>query len=217
MVMPGRQPLRALKLQTQDLHAEAERYVRILDDDAGVADYARYLIAMRGFHAPVEDMFAADRALAAAGFAADERRKTGLLIRDLRALAAVVDLPDQGSVCGGATVCCDDMPEIDSFAARLGMAYVIEGSTLGGKFILARLPAQLAVWRGVATAFLDGYGAATGARWRGFGAIVERAVTTDDAEAQLVAGARQTFASLIRWLARFERRAASTALEARAS
>jgi heme oxygenase len=82
-MVPGCQPLRALKDQTRDLHLAAERYVHILEPDATLDDYARYLSSMLGFHAPIEDLFASDAALEAAGFAAASRRKCQLLERDL--------------------------------------------------------------------------------------------------------------------------------------
>jgi heme oxygenase len=195
---PGRSVLRALKDHTRDLHRDAERHVRILDADATVDDYARYLVAMHGFHAPAEDIFARDPALAALGFTASERRKTPLLIADLAAITAL--RPD--TLCASATRQCARLPTSTSWGERLGMAYVVEGSTLGGKFILAHLPPALAALRGTATAFLDGYGAATAARWRGFVAIVDHAVRDAASEDAIVRGARATFASLIAWLAR---------------
>lgn len=200
----GRQPLRALKEHTHDLHVRAEEYVRILDDDASLDDYARYLVAMLGFHAPIEEMFAGDADLESAGFAAAARRKSHLILADL----AVV------SPCADATVRCNTLPAASSLPRRLGIAYVLEGSTLGGKFILARLPPALAAVRGSATAFLEGYGPATGARWRSFGEIVERLVATPKAEAEAVAGARDTFSRLIEWLARFESADAKRVAEA---
>lgn len=192
-MVPGH-PLRALKERTRDLHLRAEEYVRILDDDATRDDYARYLHAMHGFHAPLEDAFAADAQLAEVGFAAPERRKQAMLRQDLAALGDHDD-----------PVRCPSLPSTRTLARRLGVAYVLEGSTLGGKFILARLPAALAPLHGTATRFLEGYGAATGARWRELGAIVERCLTSETAEAEAVAGARETFTTLIDWLGRFER------------
>ncbi|HET9623835.1 MAG TPA: biliverdin-producing heme oxygenase [Kofleriaceae bacterium] len=200
---PGRLVLRALKEGTRALHHDAERYVRILDADATLADYARYLAAMRGFHAPLEDIFAHDPALAAAGFAASERRKTAFLTADLKTIASLLANPAH-LPCASATLCCPDLPASTSFARRLGIAYVIEGSTLGGKFILAHLPPAIAAVRGRATRFLEGYGAATAARWRSFCALVEHAVRDPVCEAEVIAAACDTFARLIAWLARFE-------------
>lgn len=182
----------------------AEHYVRILDADATIDDYARYLAAMLGFHAPLEDLFAADAALEAVGFAAPSRRKSHLLVQDLHRIAPYAAPAPR----------CSALPAATTLAGRIGVAYVIEGSTLGGKFVLTRLPPMLAQLRGTATAFLEGYGAATGPRWRSFGAIVDRVVATTETEVDAIAGARDTFARLIAWLARFERPDARRVAEA---
>lgn len=186
-----------MKDSTHALHLRAEQYVRILDHDATVIDYARYLRAMYGFHAPIEAALAGDPALEAAGFAATQRRKSPLLARDLHWI----------DPCDSVPPCCAALPASDSVARRIGIAYVIEGSTLGGKYILAHLPPRLAALRGTATAFLEGYGAQTGARWRGFGEIAERLLAADpapDAESEAITAAHDTFERLIAWLAQFE-------------
>jgi len=188
-------PLRAPEDHTCDVHLDAARYVRILDGDATLTDDARCLRAMRGFHAPIEDILASGGALDAAGFDAAARRNTDLLDRDLCAI----------SPCAIATPRCGALPETGTLAGRIRIAHVIEGSTLGSKLIVARLPLALAGLRGTATSLLEGYGPATGARWRSFGAIVERVITTPEVEAEAIGGARQTFIRLIDWLARFER------------
>lgn len=203
-MLPGRQPLRALKDETLELHARAEHYVRILDRDATVEDYARYLVAMLGFHAPIEALLAGDRELSAAGFQANLRRKAHLIAHDLRAVAP----------SGIATPRCSALPISATAAQRIGIAYVIEGSTLGGKFVVSRLPPALVGLRGAATAFLDGYGTATGERWRAFGGVVDRVVTSPEAERDAITGARATFERLIDWLARFERPDARRAMRA---
>lgn len=191
--------LRELKEGTADLHEEAERYVRILDSDASIADYTRYLCAMHGFHAPLEHAFAADASLAAAGFDASVRCVKAMWMRDdLHALG----VPE-------AAVTCTELPRAGNLARSLGIAYVLEGSTLGGRFILAKLPPALASLRGTATRYLDGYGKDTGARWRGFGEILARSVAGMLDEAAAVHAARETFGRLIGWLAKFEERRAN--------
>jgi heme oxygenase len=179
-----------LREDTAALHQEAERHVRILDADATDAVYARYLARLYGFHAPMEDVFARDRSLAAAGFDAAGRRKRGLLADDLAALGVRADrLP-----------LCSALPAFAAPGAIVGAAYVIEGSTLGGAFVLARMRGALAHLIGRATSFLAGYGADTGPRWKAFAALAERLLADDDARAAAAAGARATFASLIEWL-----------------
>ena len=178
---------------TAELHREAERYVRILDRGATLAAYRRYLLAMHGFHAPLEACLARNRELDASGFATATRRKTPWLEHDLRALAV------------HEIAACDRLPDIATLPRAIGAGYVTEGSTLGGRFILAKLPPAIAGVKGTATRFLEGYGAATGAMWRAFAVVAETIAPDDHAEA--IAAACETFERLIAWLATFEDRA----------
>ena len=69
-------------------------------------------------------------------------------------------------------------PEPSNRAQALGMLYVLEGSTLGGRFILRTLAE-----RGVDDpnlAFLDPYGQETGLRWRSFLSVLTRETDHDD-------------------------------------
>ena len=182
--------LRRLKDETLDLHHEAERYVRILDDDATDATYARYLARMLGFHSPMEDAFAHHAELSAAGFDAASRRKQDLLRADLAYLGL------------GASVIpmCANLPDISVLARAVGAAYVLEGSTLGGAFIITRMRLRLGHVVGSATAFLEGYGDATGPMWRRFAAIVGRVMVDAETSDAVVDAARATFIALIEWL-----------------
>lgn len=68
-------------------------------------------------------------------------------------------------------------PRPASRAEALGLLYVLEGSTLGGRHILRALAEQ-----GIddpELAFLDPYGHATGVRWRGFLSVLERETAGD--------------------------------------
>ncbi|PCC67703.1 Heme oxygenase [Nannocystis exedens] len=201
---PVCEPLRRLKDDTAALHLRAELHVRILDADATLTDYRDYLAAMLGYHAPLEDLLGAHDGLGAAGFDAPRRRRAPMLAADLCALS---DDPREVPRCTA-------LPAVTSLARALGVAYVLEGSTLGGRYILARLPPALAGLRGHATAFLTGHGPETGARWRDFAAIVARELNTPAAEAEAVAGARETFERLIDWLAPRTRAAGAALREA---
>ena len=68
-------------------------------------------------------------------------------------------------------------PAIGTKVEALGVLYVIEGSTLGGKTILKSLRSQ-----GVSTDdlhFLDPYGKDTGTYWRAFLKVLERETSHD--------------------------------------
>ena len=172
-----------LRDATVDHHREAERHVRILDPDATVATYTRYLARMYGFHAAVERLFADHDALARAGYDAESRCKTPLLAADLHELGLDPNLLE-----------CSALPDLVSLSRALGAAYVIEGSTLGGAFIRSRLLLD------VPMRFLAGYGAATGAMWKVFGAICDRELASQTARDEASIAARETFAALTTWL-----------------
>jgi heme oxygenase len=179
--------LQRLKEATSALHLEAEKHVHILDPDARRSEYVRYLRAMHGFHAPLEQMFLGHSELAEAGFDAEGRcRKADWMRRDLRSVGDDANLR-----------ACESVPEANTLSSAIGVAYVIEGSTLGGRFILSKLPAALAPLRGSATRYLEGYGSDTGARWRAFANLVDKSAI--DASA-VEAAACETFERLIDWL-----------------
>jgi heme oxygenase (biliverdin-IX-beta and delta-forming) len=82
-------------------------------------------------------------------------------------------------------------PVIGTTAEALGVFYVLEGSTLGGKTILKALRS-----RGVSTGglhFLDPYGKETGSRWRAFLSVLEREIGPNQINA-CVHGAMKGFA-----------------------
>jgi heme oxygenase len=172
--------VRRLRGATLDLHAAAERHVRILDDDATVATYVRFLERMHGVHVATEAAFAAHAELAAAGFDAPARCKSPLIRADLAQLGTV---PSESRCV---------VPDVRGLARGLGAAYVIEGSTLGGAFVRSRLRIP-----DVPTAFLAGYGDQTGPMWKRFVAMFEQARIDID---HAIVAARAMFQALIDWL-----------------
>lgn len=70
-------------------------------------------------------------------------------------------------------------PAPDDALEALGMLYVLEGSTLGGRMILRAL-ADRGIYD-LALAFLDPYGPDTGKSWRDFLAVLAREAGRDDA------------------------------------
>jgi heme oxygenase len=69
-------------------------------------------------------------------------------------------------------------PAPASRAEALGMLYVLEGSTLGGRFIVGALAARGVVEPDLA--FLDPYGKETGARWRAFLVVLAREIGDEE-------------------------------------
>jgi len=184
--------LQTLKEQTLALHLEAERKVTLLESTATEHTYRAYLRMMLGFYEPLERRFETHEALHRTGFDAPSRRKAKLLEADLRALGDDVDdiarLPR-----------CQKLPDLTELPEALGCAYVLEGSTLGGQFILRKLQGHLGQATAVAQAFLNAYGPRTGPMWREFGEVISRSVPETDWP-RTVQGAQGTFVSLIEWM-----------------
>ena len=112
--------LERLKSETGPAHERIEREIRLPERLRWREAYAGLLKRFYGFHAIWEAEV--QRGLADPGFF-DRRRKTHLLVRDLRALgmedAAIERLP-----------LCRPVPLMPTRATVLGLMYVVEGSTL---------------------------------------------------------------------------------------
>jgi heme oxygenase len=121
-------------------------------------------------------------------FSFEQRRKTAWLRQDLLALGLahgeIADLPRAAP------------PVIDSTAEAFGIAYVLEGATLGGHVI--RKQADRIGLDATGFRFYDSYGADTPAMWRRFCALLERHCAPVPMLA--VDGACFAFRSLESWL-----------------
>lgn len=188
-----------LRAETRALHARVERacpFGPALDRAA----YVRHLALRLGFQVELER--ALDRWDRETVGIPRARDGAALLRRDLQELGwPSADL--------ATTPASTDLPDLSSLARALGAAYVIEGARIGGRTIAPAVSRALGLGgRGVA--FLSG-GAAGASVARSFAvtlaAIDRHAAGLDDAgRGEIVAGARDTFASLARWLERGGRR-----------
>jgi heme oxygenase len=184
-----------LRAATAPLHAALETRLPLLAPSVQLADYRDYLALWWGFQAPLERSLHGIAALSQVLPDLAQRSKTAALEHDLHALGVHArSLPE-----------CRHLPRLTDLAQALGVLYVLEGSTLGGRQIQRHLSGRLphAVMRD-ATRFLDCYGVRTGAMWCAFQRCAERAAPGQD-EGTIVAAARSTFIMFGRWLARVPR------------
>jgi heme oxygenase len=148
-----------LRAATADIHARLETKLDVisrLGDAAARPDMIRRYAAL---HIPADAVLEPYLA-EIEGLDMTTRRRTPLLAKFV----------------GGAPL--PKFPHPGSRAAALGMLYVLEGSTLGGRLILRMLAD-----RGCSDpdlAFLDPYGHDTGSRWRSFLSVLSREVANDD-------------------------------------
>lgn len=179
-----------LRRETSAEHARLERVTRMMAPDLSVRDYQRYLMEMWAVHAAVEPRLAGIDGLAAALPDVEERCKLPLL---------ELDLAELGILPGELAALSLHRPQIpcDRVAEALGVLYVLEGSTLGGRLIRQHLAGLPGLHLGAATRYLDAY-SNVGAMWKRFGTAVN--VYGDahpEAGSTLVAAAVATFRALL--------------------
>lgn len=114
-----------------------------------------------------------------AGLEFDQRRRTSLLRGDLDAMGLAAPPAAAGAIAA------------HSIGEALGLMYVLEGSTLGGRAIRREVEARGGDMAGLG--FLDPYGARTGERWRSFLAVLDDVLETPAACDAAVAGALAGF------------------------
>lgn len=177
--------LAALRQATGARHERLDSGLPLSRLDATLADYAHHLCLLRDWLAPLEawlDTFD-DGPQGPGGIAAAPHLP--LIEADL----AEPSLP--AGDCGGRAPAPAPWPHAASPAYRWGVAYVVEGSQLGGAVLYKRLAGQLAPHP---LRYLRGAGeAGPGPRWRAFMAALRAQVKGDDQVAEACAGACDAF------------------------
>lgn len=164
---------RRLRDATQDDHQRLESRVDILRRVATPAGRRRLVERFSGLHADAEAALApwlADHP----GLDFEARRRSSHLLRDLRAVGGAAPPPEPIVV--------------HSVGEALGLMYVLEGSTLGGRVIRKQVTASGQDMAGLS--FLDPYGERVGERWKSFLAVLGDEADTEALVAGAVAGFR---------------------------
>lgn len=164
---------RRLRDATQAHHRRLESRIDILRR-IGTPDGRRGLVArFHALHAQSEAAMAPFLA-EVEGLDFEARRRTSRLARDLRLLGGRPAPPREDRVV------------VRGAAEALGLMYVLEGSTLGGRVIRRQVEGAGGDMRGLS--FLDPYGAEVGERWRAFLGVLDAETDVDAMVAGAVAG-----------------------------
>ena len=178
--------LSLLKDQTREQHAQLEAMLPLPES---AASHVAQLKAYFGFVEPWE------RALAAVLAEADPiragRGKTAWLVDDLDFWGVDSEQREQ-------LPRTTRLPSLASRPEILGAAYVLEGSTLGGRFIAQHLEEQLGFRDDRGYRYFRSYGPQVGAQWQAFRAELSRA-SSPAHDPLMVRSARETFGLLHRW------------------
>ncbi len=173
-----------IRRETAPLHERLETRLDMLNRLADPAGRRRVMLRFWGLYAGIEDRLG-ELLGRLEGLDFDLRRKTPVLERDLAEL----------SVRPGET---DRMPApaLACTFEALGLQYVLEGSTLGGRVIRKDAERRGLSMQGLA--FFDVYGSETGVRWRQFREVLERGGAQGADRA--ASGARRGFEMVEHWL-----------------
>jgi heme oxygenase len=178
-----------LKEGTADIHQQIEERVPVFREDFTLAEYVRLLERFYGYWAPLEGKLLDVPGLNHPELDLPSRMKSALLLEDLRILGR-----DPAAVPR-----CDRLPALDSVPRALGCLYVLEGSTLGARFISKRLAEHLNLREGSGASFFNAYGDSSGRRWLEFKSFISTHAEPQHTE-EIVAAARQTFQCFYDWL-----------------
>lgn len=169
-----------LRAATRDLHDGLEARLDVFSRVADPAQRREMVGRFLAFYRPAETALAGILG-GEPGLDFEERRKVPALERDAATLNTGPTADAPVSTPTGRS-------------EALGFLYVLEGSTLGGRVIDKQLRARGLSAEGLS--FFQGYGEQTGARWKAFCAVLERA----DDPAAAARGARSAFAQMEAWM-----------------
>lgn len=158
------------------------------------SEYIALLTRFRAFVAPWETALRVALPDALHPFAVT-REKTALLDADLAFLGAP---PVEASLAVAGAAQAAAVP-MQCVGACFGTLYVMEGSTLGGRFIGPAMAQRFGLSDRQGYAYFDPYGDRTGSMWNAFKAEALAQVPTTEYDAAVTA-ARATFDALQKWL-----------------
>lgn len=177
--------LTALRDATASRHAELDSGMPLARPAPTLADYGEHLALLRRWLAPIEAWQARF---------ADGPQDAALLPPAPHLPLLDADLADPALPNRAGAVTPAAWQGRDGAAYRWGVAYVIEGSRLGGTVLHRRLAAALAPHP---LRYLHADGTPPGPRWQHFLRMLRAEVHDDAAIADACAGARDAFDSLI--------------------
>lgn len=183
-----------LRQETAESHQKLEdnRLSKaILTPSVSIQDYQTYLAALFGVTIACEDQIFP--AISHTITDLTERYKSTLIIDDLLAT-------------GVTEAEIDTLPvyrfEFSSVAEALGIMYVLEGSTLGGRVLYKHIHETLGLTPENGASYFWGYGAQTGNLWKSFISFLTQFVDEQGGRGEVIASAKKTFTIIDNWLGR---------------
>jgi len=173
--------LALLRQQTSVVHQRLENRLQLFSNVSSMAGYGEHLQKLHECFRQAEakvSVFASDLPLNWS-----ERKKLPWLEQDLAALK-LIPIAQENEKC----------PPCASVAEAMGMLYVMEGSSLGGRVISAHYGALLGLNPQTGLRFFTGHGESTGILWKEFLRALESLIAADPERAgEVNRSAQRTF------------------------
>ncbi len=188
--------LEALRKNTRPFHEAIETnrlLASLLEPSLTREGYVAVLRKFYGFLAPLEKSMAQECDLAEFGAVIKRRLKTPLLEMDLACF--------KPETTGDPILFCDDLPSARSLSQQLGIFYVCEGATLGGRMISKAIQGSIGITPDSGGAYFNGYGQDTLLMWSESGKIIEEFTQKKGVDpSEITLAAAETFSKLHQWL-----------------
>jgi heme oxygenase (biliverdin-IX-beta and delta-forming) len=183
--------LSLLKSATAESHTRLENELDLMRPEWPREEYVALLGGFYGYVAPWEDAAAHSVPAHLRPFF-EARRKAALLEADLTFLTGDAT---RAHVAPKAS----HLPSMKTVGRVFGSMYVMEGSTLGGRFIAPHVASLFKLETGLGNAYFEGYGPRTGSMWNAFRETASVEVPRDQYDVAVEA-AIATFDGLHDWL-----------------
>jgi heme oxygenase len=175
--------LHTLKTQTAAAHKRLENLpvsASILAPDVKMEDYVHYLQLMYDVHYDVEENIFPLLSNAVGDL--NERQKKHLIEKDLASLNCSKPVANPVFNIQNITL---------PFA--FGILYVVEGSSLGGRFILKNIETIAGLDGGKGVSYFTGYGNKTGSHWKSFLNVLTQYEDENNCKDEILKGATFAF------------------------
>lgn len=177
-----------LRAETALLHTSLEELPiskAIISPDITLDEYATYLSLMHDVVKDTETNIMPEISAIVADL--DIRRKTQLIEDDLEHLGVSKETYSKP---------LSHNKEVLTPAFALGIFYVVEGSSLGGRVILKNIKPSLKLDENGGAKYFTGYGAVTGSTWRSFVMVMEGYAARGNNADDIIAGANFAFGAI---------------------
>lgn len=175
-----------IKTKTSDSHKKLESLsvsASILSPDMKIEDYAFYLNLMYNVHKETEELVYP--LLSNIVTDLDKRKKKHLIEEDLFYL-------NHNKITASQVFNKTEM----SVPFALGVLYVIEGSSLGGRFILKNIVTNPQLSNNQGVSYFTGYGDKTGSFWKNFLNVLSEYEQNNNCADSIIEGAVYAFDSI---------------------